>query len=491
MKVLFAIRSPGFSRFFIQTIRDLSGDGHAVEVLIHYYRRRDPASLKETDQASQAALIRCEAELKGFRWGPALRRNDAWKRPLFAARKLLDYGSYTRPGRQASQMVIERSKGYLHTGLQRALESGVGRSVLVHPLFQQALRAIERLAPADPDILAWLRRHRPDVVVASPVLMTASDEVEYVKAAKRLGIPTVVAVMSWDNLTTKGLLHAIPDLTVVWNQGQIEEAVRFHHVPPDRVLYTGAPVFDEWFNLQPTLGRAAFCRQAGLDPAHPFVLYLCSSWSIAQNETTFVEQVARSLREHPGTRHLRLLVRPHPSNSEIWANYPQTSFSIWPPNGVIPSTQEARQDFYHALHFSVAALGINTSALIETAIVDRPCISILAERYRDTQQNIAHFQHLLRADFLELAPDIPAAADVLAAVARGQDARRPQRRRFIAEFVRPWGLNRPASPIMASVITAVAERRACSEIVAELAKGSAEAAAASRELAGAVMLSGT
>jgi hypothetical protein len=469
MRMLFAIRSPGFFvRFFDGTLRELNASGHSIEIVSHFGHQKAPED-NAVDRALYDKLRGYEREMKQFHWQAAQPRIDRWRAPLSASRRLLDYASYVSSSRQASQMVVERSKGYLPAPVRRALQYRAPRDFLHHPAVYQILRRAERLAPPDRAITQSLQEMRPDVVVASPMLMARSDEQEYIRAAKKLGIPTVVAVKSWDNLTTKGILHVIPDMTLVWNQGQVEEAVRIHQVPRDQVMVTGAPIFDEWFNMRPTLDRAAFCRQAGLDPERPYILYLCSSWSIAQDETPFVEQVARALHEHSDTRSLSLLVRPHPSNDKIWQNYTSDLFSIWPPVGVIPVTTDARQDFYHALYYSAAALGINTSALIETAIVDRPVITILAERYRDTQREIKHFQHLLDADFLELAPDIPAARAIASAILQGTDSRRGQRRRFVHDFIRPWGLDRPASVIMARVIEAVGQGLSADAVRALLA----------------------
>ncbi len=73
------------------------------------------------------------------------------------------------------------------------------------------MKRIETLVPPDPGITRWLEDYRPDVVVASPFIFPVSKELEYIKAAKALSIPTVGAVLSWDNLTSKGTFHVIPD----------------------------------------------------------------------------------------------------------------------------------------------------------------------------------------------------------------------------------------------------------------------------------------
>jgi hypothetical protein len=114
-------------------------------------------------------------------------------------------------------------------------------------------------------------------------------------------------------------------------------------------------------------------------------------------------------------------------------------------------------------------LGINTSAFIEAAILDKPCITILAERYHDTQQDIAHFQYLLRSGFLEVAADVAQVGQIIHAHQQGGDHKREHRRRVVHDFIRPWGLERPAGQIMIAAIEAAAARRTASQINTRLA----------------------
>ena len=54
--------------------------------------------------------------------------------------------------------------------------------------------------------------------------MAASEQVDWIKAARACGIRTAACIASWDNLTNKGLLRIEPDLVVVWNEAQRREA---------------------------------------------------------------------------------------------------------------------------------------------------------------------------------------------------------------------------------------------------------------------------
>ena len=53
--------------------------------------------------------------------------------------------------------------------------------------------------------------HDPDVVLITPLIDLGSDQADYVKACRQLRIPVGHCVASWDNLTNKGLIKALPD----------------------------------------------------------------------------------------------------------------------------------------------------------------------------------------------------------------------------------------------------------------------------------------
>jgi hypothetical protein len=84
----------------------------------------------------------------------------------------------------------------------------------------RATHLVERACPPPAGLVSALGRLRPDVVVVTPMIYPASREIDVVKAAASTGIPSVGIVLSWDNLSTKGSFHALPDELIVWNDGQ-------------------------------------------------------------------------------------------------------------------------------------------------------------------------------------------------------------------------------------------------------------------------------
>ena len=88
---------------------------------------------------------------------------------------------------------------------------------------------------------AYLRRSGRTCVLVTPLVDLGSRQADWLRAAKRLGIRTGFPVFSWDNLTNKGIVRDVPDLTLVWNDIQAQEADELHGIPPERIRITGAP----------------------------------------------------------------------------------------------------------------------------------------------------------------------------------------------------------------------------------------------------------
>jgi hypothetical protein len=96
-----------------------------------------------------------------------------------------------------------------------------------------------------------------------------------------------------------------------------------HDADPDRVVLTGAMVYDQWFARRASTARDEFCARVGLDPARPILLYLCSSPFIAPDEVVFIEQWIGAIRSAPDARvrTAGILIRPHPENRQPWHRF--------------------------------------------------------------------------------------------------------------------------------------------------------------------------
>ncbi|HEY2945672.1 MAG TPA: hypothetical protein VGN09_24785, partial [Vicinamibacteria bacterium] len=218
---------------------------------------------------------------------------------------------------------------------------------------------------------------------------------------------------------------------------------------------------DHWFTWAPRLSRPEFCRRVGLSPERPFFLYVCSSPFIGPHEAEFVLDWIRRLRAsgEAGLAEAGILIRPHPQNAEQWREVDLRGLagvSIWPREGADPIDPQAKADYYDSIHHSAAVVGVNTSALIEAAIVGRSVYTWLADEFRDTQEGTLHFHHLLEAGggVLHVADTFEEHAAQLARAL--SEAGRESNRAFLEAFVRPRGLEVPATPLLVEAVEAAA-----------------------------------
>jgi hypothetical protein len=459
MKILLALRSISHFRHFSEVVQCLNDEGHAVRIVIDKETKENSTDRALRDRLHQAKNVEVEFRKK---------RLSTWAKRHARIGDFISYALYFRPDHPSPDLA-ERWEKRLSPVLRVLLRLGVGRKLLMSSAVLKVLKRIQRRLPPDPLLVQKLKEYAPDVVLASPFIYEhTSVETEYIRAALSLKIPSIVAVLSWDNLTTKGTFHALPDAVLLWNEPLKREAVELHGLPSERIIVTGAPTFDFWFAMQPQLSREEFCELVGLDASRPYVVYLGSSWSIAQDERSFVQEFAKALAAEPSTQGVQVLMRPHPLNAKVWEDFEQENVRVWPRAGQWPDSLDSRQEYYETLRHSVAVMGVNTSAFLDAAVMDKPCVTAVTEHYRGTQSGRGHFAHLVQGDFIEMAQSLESAAGVIGGIVAGEDAKAVQRRAFVESFLRPHGLEHNASEVFARSMELVAAGHAPERVASAL-----------------------
>jgi hypothetical protein len=425
-----------------------------------------PRPFEEGDQVGKpGSIATLTVRYPGVTIGPAPRRTDTWRALAGAARAARDALRYLHPRYGRADRLRERAVVWPLGPLLDLVAGGPFGSPAGLRILDRALAGVESIVPSSRAVERFIRVQRPDAVLVTPLVDFNSPQTEHVKAARALGVPVGVPVASWDNLTNKGLIKILPDLVTVWNEHQVREAVELHGVERERVVVTGAPLFDEWFARRPSTTRDEFCRRVGLPADRPIVLYACSSAWIAPVETGFVMRWLTALRERPGPLGTAgVLIRPHPQNAEQWRGLEVSDLgpvAIWPREPAAQVTEESKAGFYDSLHHGAAVVGINTSAMIEAGIVGRPVFAPLAPEFRGSQEGTLHFRYLLEAGggLLQVGATLDQHLDQLADALADPSVGREQARRFVASFVRPLGLDCAATPILADAIERLAARR--------------------------------
>ncbi len=450
MRVLFIARHFTYFRNFDGAIAVAAGRGHTLHL----------AADREEAQGGRGLVDRLVADLPGVTAGftPVLQWGR-YRRVASALRHGLDYLRYLDPRFDAAPRIRERARERTPLGvlwLARRLGTRLAGRLLAW---------LEGGVPPQAGIRQFLEAQRPDVVLITPLVELGSPQLDYIRCAQQMGLRTALCVWSWDHLSSKTLIRILPDRVLVWNDVQRAEAEAFHGVPGDRVLVTGAQCFDHWFDRAPSRTREAFCAALGLPPDRPVLLWVCSAlFRGSPQERDLVLRWIAAVRasDDPGLRGASILVRPHPQRADEWTDglgeaarpgTPDAGVAVlW---GGAPVTAGGRDDYFDSLYHAATVVGLNTSALVEAAIVDRPVHTILLPEYRENQEGTFHFHHLLTVGdgCLEASRDLHEHTQKLAATLRGAHGR--SNRAFVERFIRPHGLEHAASPAFVDAVEAV------------------------------------
>ncbi|HEY7603048.1 MAG TPA: hypothetical protein VH760_02215 [Gaiellaceae bacterium] len=380
---------------------------------------------REGADAAAVGLLRTAADLVRF-LDPEL-EHGAWPRRR-AARRLLKLAGHRR-SRAIAQSTSE---------LRLSPET--------HARLRGGLRQLERLIPPQDELVEAIGALDVDAVLLVSRCLLGGPEPDVLKAARVLGLPSILLVWSWDNLSSKAVLNEHPDRLVVWNDVQAREAVELHGVDPGHIDVLGAANFDRFFE---ELDAARRRSGAPSSPRPKTILYLGSSAKIAPREVPIFERWLEAVRASadPAVRDANVVVRPHPAGRgwESWT----------PPERVrleLPTAKLEPVTLAELLLEADAAVALNTSAELEAAIAGVPVLTFRAGNEARGQEGSVHFWYLLegRGGFvLDAATLDEHVARLGDALAGGRDAASA---RAVERFVRPAGMTHPVVPAVASSV---------------------------------------
>jgi hypothetical protein len=114
--------------------------------------------------------------------------------------------------------------------------------------------------------------------------------------------------------------------------------------------------------------------------------------------------------------------------------------------------------YFDSIHYAAAVVGINTSAILESLVQRRPVLTIRAHEFQETQEGTLHFHYLVPegGGCVRAARNLEEHLDQLREVLADPEGERDAIERFLRAFVRPHGLERPATPVLVDEIEELA-----------------------------------
>lgn len=193
--------------------------------------------------------------------------------------------------------------------------------------------------------------------------------------ARRLGLPAVGYVASWDHAVGKGVISPHLAAYVVQNDAMRNELARYHGVDPARVTVTGWPQSDFFHVRRPFEAFAALARHHGLDPSRPVVLVMGNTPTNTPYEPRFFERLIAWWEESGARERFSLLFRPHPRDTRWQERFAAAAGRAGA--AVQPLAEADLESLATMLQHGACVVTNAGTILLDSIVNDRPAVCVL------------------------------------------------------------------------------------------------------------------
>jgi CDP-glycerol glycerophosphotransferase (TagB/SpsB family) len=260
-------------------------------------------------------------------------------------------------------------------------------------------------------------------------------------AARRLRIPTIGYIASWDHQVGKGIISPHLARYLVQNEIMRDDLWRYHRIEPSRVTVTGWPQTDIYYRRRPVEEYEQLVRSLGLPVERPVVLYAGNSPNNAPYEENLVERVVAWWRETGADERFSLLFRPHPYDDDVKRRY--AAARAQPGAAVQPHTYADYGALVTLLQHVDCVVAGGGTILLEALANDRPSVCITfaegappgfdaADRANQTGE---HYRQLIESDAFYRASDFDELVRALERALASPEELEAERRRVSREVL--------------------------------------------------------
>lgn len=325
--------------------------------------------------------------------GKVWRRADRW----------LDakIGFYPLSLRQSLRHGFNRERmrpGHQNWFLDPTLAGPLPRWSALDPLMRRWHYGSLRYLP--PPLLERLRVERPAIALANTQMHSV---VPFIVGARRLGLPVVGHIASWDHTVGKGIVAPGLRRYIVQNDVMRQDLIRYHGVDSARIAVTGWPQTDVFHRVRPRAEFQTVVQELDLDPGRPVALIMGNTPTNAPYEKRFVDRLVAWWDETGADKRFSLLFRPHPRDRE-WrerfaAAIPREDAAVQQPSFTDLETLAV------LLQHGDAVVSNAGTILLDALVNDRPAVCVLYDEGAPDGESWAwknvsgdHYRSLIQSD---------------------------------------------------------------------------------------------
>lgn len=230
-------------------------------------------------------------------------------------------------------------------------------------------------------------------------------------AASDIGIPTITAIYSWDNLP-KARLALRSDEYYVWSDYMKQEMKLYYpEISQDKVIVTGTPQFEFYKNKENIIDKEAFYKKYNLDFDKKIICFSGDDEKTSPDDSKYLEDLAHEITKSGLENQYQILFRRSPIDfsgryDSILKKYPsllKQTIPIWNyKKGANWTTMYPTNDDVKLLvttvFYSDIVVNLGSTMAFDFAMYNKPCIFINYDQKKkvNTDWNvdtIYKFQH--------------------------------------------------------------------------------------------------
>ncbi len=361
------------------------------------------------------------------------------------------------PGEKAARRVdswLDARIGFFPNAIRLNERHGLHRDRMApgHPnriLDSSRAGPLPRHRVVDRAMLRWFlspRRHVPSALLRRlrdecSLLVLANLQmpgcVPFLAAARRLELPTLGYVASWDHTVGKGVISPYLGRYLVQNTAMQDDLERYHGIEPARVTVTGWPQTDVYHRPRSAAAYHALLARYGLPATRPVVLVTGNTQTNAPYEAQMVARLV-AWWEGEARDRFSLLFRPHPRDSS-WEERFAAARGL-EGAAVQPASFTDLGDLATLLqHVSCVVTNAGT-ILLDALVNDRPAVCVVydegappGERWAEKNVGGEHYRELMASPAFALANDFGQVVTGIEQALAAPDALSAARRDVVTE----------------------------------------------------------
>lgn len=179
------------------------------------------------------------------------------------------------------------------------------------PVVTQLFRRFEHRLLCNAEAAELLAKINPQLVVSTyPVNFS---EATFLRSAQQQSRKTVIELLSWDNITSKGYFPTLAEYFLSWGPVMTQEMKEYYAFPDSKIFEVGVPHFDTHIKIPTPQLNAAYLQHLNLEPDKPYLFLGMSAPLFCPHEIDIVEWIAAEVDK--GTfGDIQFVVRLHPQN---------------------------------------------------------------------------------------------------------------------------------------------------------------------------------